>query len=53
MNYNRPIVLSIAGFDPTGGAGLLADVKTCEQLRCLGMGVLTANTNQTEADFRS
>ncbi len=53
MNYNRPIVLSIAGFDPTGGAGVLADVKTCEQLRCLGMGVLTANTNQTEADFRS
>ncbi len=53
MKYKRPIVLSIAGFDPTGGAGVLADVKTCEQLRCLGMAVLTANTNQTETEFLS
>ncbi|MNU62903.1 Hydroxymethylpyrimidine/phosphomethylpyrimidine kinase [compost metagenome] len=53
MNYNRPIVLSIAGFDPTGGAGVLADVKTFEQHHCLGMAVLTGNTNQTETDFIS
>ncbi|MDR0802766.1 hydroxymethylpyrimidine/phosphomethylpyrimidine kinase [Fluviicola sp.] len=53
MNYNRPIVLSIAGFDPTGGAGALADVKTFEQYSCLGMAVLTGNTNQTETDFIS
>jgi hydroxymethylpyrimidine/phosphomethylpyrimidine kinase len=53
MKYNRPIVLSIAGFDPTGGAGLLADIKTCEQHLCLGMGVLTANTDQTETEFIS
>ena len=53
MKYKRPIVLSIAGFDPTGGAGVLADVKTCEQHGCLGMAVLTANTNQTEAEFLS
>lgn len=53
MKYKRPIVLSIAGFDPTGGAGVLADVKTFEQCTCLGMGVLTANTTQTETDFLS
>jgi len=53
MKYKRPIVLSIAGFDPTGGAGVLADVKTYEQHRCLGMAVLTANTNQTETTFLS
>jgi hydroxymethylpyrimidine/phosphomethylpyrimidine kinase len=53
MKYKRPIVLSIAGFDPTGGAGVLADVKTFEQHRCLGMAVLTANTNQTETEFLS
>ncbi len=53
MKYKHPIVLSIAGFDPTGGAGVLADVKTCEQHHCLGMGVLTANTNQTETSFLS
>lgn len=51
MKYKHPIVLSIAGFDPTGGAGVLADVKTCEQHACLGMGVLTSNTIQTESDF--
>lgn len=53
MKYKRPILLSIAGFDPTGGAGVLADVKTFEQHGCLGMAVLTANTNQTETEFLS
>ena len=53
MNYNRPIVLSIAGFDPCGGAGVLADIKTMEQHQCLGMAVNTAITNQTEDAFIS
>lgn len=53
MNYNRPIVLSIAGFDPCGGAGILADIKTMEQHHCLGMGVNTAITNQVEDHFIS
>lgn len=42
----RPYILSIGGYDPTGGAGVLADVKTAERLRCYGMAVLTANTVQ-------
>jgi hydroxymethylpyrimidine/phosphomethylpyrimidine kinase len=37
--------------DPTGGAGLLADVKTCEQHRCLSFGVVSALTIQTEDTF--
>ncbi|MBD1421556.1 hydroxymethylpyrimidine/phosphomethylpyrimidine kinase [Sphingobacterium chuzhouense] len=45
---NRPIVLSIAGFDPSGGAGVLADIKTFEQLEVQGMAIITANTIQTE-----
>ena len=44
----RPHVLTIGGFDPTGGAGVLADIKTAERLRCYGMSVLTANTVQRE-----
>lgn len=52
-NYKRPLVLTIAGFDPTGGAGILADVKVFEQHRCLGFAVNTANTIQTEDDFAS
>lgn len=51
MSYNRPIVLSIAGFDPTGGAGVLADCKTFEQHQCLGMGILSSNTLQTDSTF--
>lgn len=51
MNHNRPIAVSIAGFDPTGGAGVLADIKTFEQFHVLGMGVLSATTIQTERSF--
>lgn len=51
MVHTRPVVLSIAGLDPTGGAGLLADVKTFEQHRCLGFGVASALTVQTENTF--
>lgn len=53
MKYNRPIVISIAGFDPSGGAGVLADVKTFEQHNCLGMCVVSALTVQTEDQFIS
>lgn len=48
MQENRPFVMSIAGFDPSGGAGLLADAKTFEQLQVQGFGVCTAMTIQTE-----
>ena len=44
----RPNVLTIAGFDPSGGAGLLADVKTLEQIKCYGLAVCTANTIQND-----
>lgn len=49
----RPYVLTVAGFDPSGGAGLLADVKTLEQLKCYGLGLCTANTIQTDKTFES
>lgn len=51
MSANRPFVLSIAGFDPCGGAGVLADVKTFEQHQVTGFAVVTANTIQTEDGF--
>lgn len=49
----RPIVLSIAGFDPSGGAGLLADVKTFESLKTYGIAVQTALTVQTDTIFQA
>ena len=48
---NRPYVLSIAGFDPSGGAGVLADIKTFESFKTVGLAVSTAHTFQTEDDF--
>jgi hydroxymethylpyrimidine/phosphomethylpyrimidine kinase len=53
LRYSRPIVLSVAGFDPCGGAGVLADIKTFEQHQCLGMAVITAITSQVEDRFHS
>jgi len=49
----RPTVLSIAGFDPSGGAGILADIKTFEQHQVLGMGVVTGLTFQNDSKFNS
>jgi len=51
MSQTRPFVLSLAGFDPSGGAGLIADMKTFEHHQVYGLGVLTANTIQTEDTF--
>lgn len=42
-----PNVLSIAGVDPSGGAGLLADVKTMSSLGAYACGVVTALTAQS------
>ncbi len=48
---SRPFVVSIAGFDPSAGAGVLADVKTFEQHQVYGFAISTANTIQTENEF--
>ncbi len=44
----RPIVLSIAGFDSSGGAGITADTKVFEWLNLTGFTVCTAITYQRD-----
>ncbi|MCB1897180.1 MAG: bifunctional hydroxymethylpyrimidine kinase/phosphomethylpyrimidine kinase [Zoogloeaceae bacterium] len=46
MGRPIPNVLSIAGVDPSGGAGLLADLKTFSALGAYGCGVVAALTAQ-------
>jgi hydroxymethylpyrimidine/phosphomethylpyrimidine kinase len=53
MPKSRPTVLSFAGFDPSGGAGILADIKTMEANKVYGMAVPTALTWQNESEFES
>ncbi|HXU28196.1 MAG TPA: hydroxymethylpyrimidine/phosphomethylpyrimidine kinase [Bacteroidia bacterium] len=53
MVSKRLYVLSIAGFDPSGGAGVLADVKTFESNKVYGLGVISANTFQNDTEFKS
>lgn len=43
--------LSIAGFDPSAGAGVLADVKTFEANGVYGFGVVSALTWQNDVEF--
>ena len=48
MEDSGKFVITIAGFDPSGGAGILADVKTMEQHGVYGLGICTAITFQNE-----
>ena len=41
-----PVVMSIAGVDPSGGAGVFADLKTFHRLGCFGTAAITSLTFQ-------
>jgi hydroxymethylpyrimidine/phosphomethylpyrimidine kinase len=47
-----PVVLTIAGFDPSSGAGVTADIKTIAAHACYGVACTTALTVQSTAGVR-
>ena len=46
-NSTPPILLTIAGFDPSCGAGVAADLKTFAAHNCYGVAAVTALTVQS------
>ncbi|MBZ5572266.1 MAG: bifunctional hydroxymethylpyrimidine kinase/phosphomethylpyrimidine kinase [Acidobacteriia bacterium] len=47
-----PIVLTIAGFDPSSGAGVTADIKTIAAHGCYGVACISALTVQSTGGVR-
>src|ERR1043166_5711947 len=48
----QPVVLTIAGFDPSSGAGVTADLETLAAHGCYGVACVTALTVQSTAGVR-
>jgi hydroxymethylpyrimidine/phosphomethylpyrimidine kinase len=52
MAASPPVVLTIAGFDPSSGAGVTADIKTIAAHECYGVSCITALTVQSTQGVR-
>jgi len=52
MAEKPAVVLTIAGFDPSSGAGVTADIKTIAAHGCYGVACITALTVQSTASVR-
>jgi hydroxymethylpyrimidine/phosphomethylpyrimidine kinase len=52
MPPSPPVVLTIAGFDPSSGAGISADIKTIAAHGCYGIACITALTVQSTVGVR-
>lgn len=51
LRLKTPFTMSIAGFDPSSGAGISADLKTCEATGSYGLGICSAITFQQEDKY--
>lgn len=52
MSAAPPVVLTIAGFDPSAGAGVTADIKVAAAHGCFGIACITALTVQSTQGVR-
>ena len=46
IDNDKPVVLTIAGIDPSGGAGIVADIKTIAEFGCFPAAAITSITFQ-------
>lgn len=51
IRLRTPFVMSIAGFDPSSGAGVTADIKTFEATGSYGLSICSALTFQNETTY--
>ena len=52
MAEKPPVVLTIAGFDPSSGAGITADIKTIAAHGCYGVSSIMAMTVQSTSGVK-
>jgi len=52
MAEKLPVVLTIAGFDPSSGAGVTADIKTIAAHGCYGVAAISAMTVQSTSGVK-
>lgn len=52
MKRKTPLVLCISGHDPSGGAGIHADIESCAALGAHALSVITAHTVQDTVDVQ-
>ncbi len=50
-NFAKPVVMTVAGFDPGGGAGIIADLKTFHSLGVYGVSLISCFTAQNHDKF--
>jgi hydroxymethylpyrimidine/phosphomethylpyrimidine kinase len=48
----RPVVLTFSGHDPTGGAGMQADIEALSAHGCHAVGIITALTEQDTVNVK-
>ena len=51
QSHHKPVVLVLAGHDPSGGAGLQADIETVAAHGCIATSVITSLTAQNTQCF--
>lgn len=50
MQTDKPLVVCFSGLDPTGGAGIQADIETLQALDCQALPIITSLTVQTTSN---
>ena len=52
MANDLPVVLTIGGYDPSGGAGITADIETIGSLNCQAITLISCLTSQNTREFK-